>query len=291
MSKPRKLRVLEVGDIPVREVSGLALQGSKLLAVGDRDPIVLTAPLGPWPLTWNGADLTGLALPDRGTQFEAIEPVDEASVLILQEQPARVLHLDVARRALLGTVQLEVPGGHRLRKEWLGDSSSRGESLILADRGHLLVIKEKHPPAILEFGPAGDASVGWRRGDRAASPPAGDHPFTVLATWRPTPELTRWLPDISDATVGPDGHLYLLSDQGSAIARLPEALVPGGGEVVPEAVWRIAGSPENAEGLVILDDGTPLVALDTTSPGRNLLRLERLNSDRGPEPRGLPRNR
>ena len=137
MSKPRKLRVLEVGDIPVREVSGLALQGSKLLAVGDRDPIVLTAPLGPWPLTWNGADLTGLALPDRGTQFEAIEPVDEASVLILQEQPARVLHLDVARRALLGTVQLEVPGGHRLREGWLGDSSSRGESLILADRGHL----------------------------------------------------------------------------------------------------------------------------------------------------------
>jgi hypothetical protein len=41
-------------------------------------------------------------------------------------------------------------------------------------------------------------------------------------------------------------------------------------------VWRIAGSPKNPEGLVILADGTPLVGLDTQSPRQNLLRLEPL---------------
>ena len=44
-------------------------------------------------------------------------------------------------------------------------------------------------------------------------------------------------------------------------------------------MWRIAGSPENAEGLVILDDGTVLVGLDTKSSRRNLLRLNPLPLD------------
>jgi hypothetical protein len=43
-----------------------------------------------------------------------------------------------------------------------------------------------------------------------------------------------------------------------------------------EAVWRIAASPKNPEGLVIVEDGTPLVGLDTRSPKRNLLRLQSL---------------
>jgi hypothetical protein len=43
-----------------------------------------------------------------------------------------------------------------------------------------------------------------------------------------------------------------------------------------DALGRIAGSPESAEGLVILNVGTPLVGVDTKSPGRNRLRLKQL---------------
>ena len=279
MSKPPKLDVRDIADVPLREVSGLALRGSELLAVGDHDPVVFTAPLEPWPLRWQGIDLAGLHLPDGGIQFEAIQPTGQHTVLLLQEQPARVLHIDLALPALIGTLLLDVPDGHRLRESWLGDRSSRGEALVLADRGHLLVLKEKSPSAILEFGPAGDTAVGWRRGGPAVPPLAGDATLTVLATWWLGPELTKRLPDISDATVGPDGFLYLLSDQGSAIARLPDSLAPEGGTVEAAAIWRIAGSPENAEGLVILSDGTVLVGLDTKSPQRNLLRLSRLPLD------------
>jgi hypothetical protein len=166
-----------------------------------------------------------------------------------------------------------------LREAWLGDRSSRGESLVLADRGHLLVVKEKDPTAILEFGPAGDDPVGWRRGGPTAPPGPGDATLTVLATWWLSGELAKWLPDVSDVTLGPDGRLYMLSDQGSAIARLPDVLDPRGGEVEAAATWRIAGSPENAEGLVILADGTVLVGLDTKSPRRNLLQLSPLPLD------------
>lgn len=276
MAKPPKLPVLDVADVPLREVSGLAVHGSDLLAVGDHDPVVFTAALGEWPLRWRGIDLGGLNLPDGGTQFEAIVSTGADTVLVLQEQPARVLQLDLAAPALLGQLHLEVPEGHELREAWLGDRSSRGEALLLADRGHLIVVKEKDPVAILEFGPAGDAPVGWTRSGAAAAPPIGDAALTVLATWWLGGELAHRLPDISDATVGPDGRLYVVSDQGSAIARMPDSLDPAGGTVDADAIWRVAGHPENAEGLAILQDGTPLVALDTKSPKKNLLRLDSL---------------
>lgn len=275
MSKPAKLQVRDVSDIPLREVSGLARRAGELLAVGDHEPVVFVAPLEP-KLRWRGIDLTGLNLPHGGTQFEAVVPTGGDTVLILQEQPALALQIDLAAPALLGTLVLEVPDGHRIRQSWLGDRSSRGESLLLTDHGHLLVVKEKDPAAILEFGPADDAPVGWRRGVPGVAPAPGDAEMTVLATWWLGAESSERLPDVSDATIGPDGCLYLLSDRGAAIARLPDRLDPAGGTVDAEAIWRIAGRPENPEGLVILEDGTPLVALDTKSPRQNLLRLEPL---------------
>ena len=79
----------------------------------------------------------------------------------------------------------------------------------------------------------------------------------------------------------------MLRQDGSALGLKPQfsildsddvtsILKDAGGTVDATQIWRIAGSPENAEGLVILDDGTPLVALDTKSAKRNLLRLEPL---------------
>jgi hypothetical protein len=100
--------------------------------------------------------------------------------------------------------------------------------------------------------------------------------LTLLATWWLGGRLSKELPDISEATIGPDGCLYLLSDQGSAIARLPDNLESTGGTVDAEALWRIAARPENPEGMVILADGTALVGLDTNSPRHNLLRLAQL---------------
>ena len=279
MAKPPKLRVRDISDVPLREVSGLTLHGPHLLAVGDHDPVVFSAPRDTWPRQWRGIDFDGVGLPDGGTQFEAVASTGADTVLVLQEQPARVLHLNLATPALLGQLHLEVPDGHPLRQSWLGDRSSRGEALLLAENGHLIVVKEKEPAAILEFGPPGDAAVGWRRGGLTSAPGYGDAALTVLATWWLGADLSKRLPDISDATIGPDGRLYLISDQGSSIARLPDSLDAAGGTVEADAIWHIAGSPENAEGLVILEDGTALVGLDTKSPKRNLLRLEPLPVD------------
>ena len=75
-----------------------------------------------------------------------------------------------------------------------------------------------------------------------------------------------------------------LREVSGVVLRGAELLVVGdrdpvGGTVEAEAMWRIEGSPENAEGLVIMDDGTALVGLDTKLPRRNLLRLGQLPLD------------
>jgi hypothetical protein len=272
-----RLAVQDVADLPLREVSGLTRRGpTDMVAVGDHDPIVLLAGVDAWPPTWRPVDLSALELPEGGTQFEAVVPTGGDTVLILQEEPARVLHVALSAPAVVGVLLLEVPEGHALREAWMADRSSRGESLLLLNGGHLLVVKEKNPAAVLEFGPVGEAAVGWRRGDATTPPSLGDHDLTTLATWWLSDDLADMLEDVSDATIGPDGRLYLLSDKSSSIIRLADVLAPGGGPIEADAVWHIEGKPENAEGLVILDDGTPLVALDTKKGQENLLRLERL---------------
>lgn len=286
MAKTPKLAVRDISDVPLREVSGLAVRERHLLAVGDHDPVLFTASLDTWPLRWEAIDLSGLGVVDGAVQFEAVESVGGDAVLVLQEQPARILHLQLGGPSLIGTISLEVPAGHPLRESWLGDRSSRGEAMVLTAGGHLIVVKEKNPTAILEFGPAGDAPLGWRRGAPASgtssapcagfAPPSGDATWPLLATWSLSGALAEALPDVSDAAIGPDGALYLLSDQGAAIARLPDDLAPHGGVVEYGSWWRIAGGPAKAEGLAILADGTPLVALDTKSGRRNLLRLQPL---------------
>ena len=75
--------------------------------------------------------------------------------------------------------------GDRLARALLARGTLAGrriESLVLADRGHLLIVKEKNPAAILEFGPAGDEPARWRRGGpwRGWSPPGR---FGARASW------------------------------------------------------------------------------------------------------------
>jgi hypothetical protein len=83
MAKTPKLEVRDATDVPLREVSGLAVHGQQLLAVGDHDPVVFSAPLEPWPLRWHGTDLSSLGLPEGGTQFEAVQPAAAGTVLIV----------------------------------------------------------------------------------------------------------------------------------------------------------------------------------------------------------------
>ena len=118
--------------------------------------------------------------------------------------------------------------------------------------------------------------AGARRGAGAGTPwevEPGDHGYVALAVWWPDEALLKVCRDFSDLEIGPDGHLYLLSDRSDSIARLSD-LPPSGGTVTAVATWRLGDLGGKPEGLAFTPNGRALVALDTRKARHNLLLFE-----------------
>lgn len=274
-----------VGTIPLAEVSGLA-HGSGpggapvLVAIGDRAGVVAWAATesaragGHWETFGLGSG-SGTRITDGAAQLEAVAIDGAGGVLLVQEAPNRAEFIDSTRRQVVAEVTLVMPeesdarGYRRLRTSWLDPDCSHAEGVVLLRDGHLLVVKEKDPPALLEFGPAGQAPGGfgpdrWLGPDEAWSVGEGAVELLALAAWYPDGELARACPDLSDADVG-GRALVLLSDKGSAFALVGAhgpAAEPFEGEVTAEVVVRVKGLADKPEGVVVLPDGDVLIACD-----------------------------
>jgi hypothetical protein len=281
-----RLRPDRVIDVPLEEVSGISIDRSRkgqvsLLAVGDRLAIgarlSLTHP-DRADLAWELAPIErirGTRLPRRNPQVEAIAVDGAGRVLLLQETPARAELVDLDAARVVASFVLDVPGEGPVGRSWCDPDGSRGEGVILLPGGHLLVAKEKKPAAFIEFGPRGARSRGVSRRlapARAWPVAAGDHRYVALAVWRPDDLLKTACRDFSDLDVGPDGHVYVLSDQSGSIARVA-ALHRGGGRVSLDASWTISGLKGKPEGLAFTKDGRAIVALDTKKARKNLALL------------------
>jgi hypothetical protein len=140
---------------------------------------------------------------------------------------------------------------------------------VLLRDGHLRVVKEKDPAALVEFGPAGRAPRGfgpgrWLGPDEAWAVGEGEVDLVALAAWYPAGEVIRACPDLSDAAVGPAG-LVVLSDRGSSFAVVgahDPAPEPFEGQFTADLVVRVTGLEDKPEGVVVLPDGDVLIACD-----------------------------
>jgi uncharacterized protein YjiK len=271
-----KLRPTRVEDVPVPELSGLALDTSRagpprLLAIGDEKSSVVAAALAAEPLVWATFDLSHHGIDARRSQFEAIATAGDGTILVLCEDPPVVWRLDPragrAERIVL------VPGERGTLSRVFEDGASSGEGLLALRDGRLLVAKEKDPPLLLELGPrAAEAygvdtdSFGWTvAGSNAV---AGE--LQALAAW----ELDG-IDDISDLAFA-DGVLYCLSDQSRRVVALDLPLEPGSSKTRITDSWELRvpkrrGEPDGKpEGLVVSGDGELVVGLDTETPSANL---------------------
>lgn len=227
-------------DAPIREVSGACFAGDRLVVVGDADPVVAWSTWTDGPGDWQTFDVSELpdAPADTG-QFEAVEHLHDDVVVILCEEPALVLAVDLAQRTIVGAWHLEVDL-KGLAKPWRKDPNSHGEGFFFGPE-RLYVVKEKKPAAIVEFGLAGQDSLGVPA-PGAWQPPVGGV-LTALA-WT---ELD--LDDVSDVcVVGQD--VWLLSDKARCVQLLGGTPIP-----LPEHI-------EKPEGLARTPEGTWLVAVD-----------------------------
>jgi hypothetical protein len=296
-----------VGAIPLAEVSGLAIGRNRdarvtVAAVGDRAATIAWAVVGDAleDLDWQTlslAQVQGTRIPSVDPQLEAIAVDDALRVLLVQESPCRAEYIDAMQRRVLAHITLDIPdevGSEALRRSWNDPDSSHAEGVVMLKDGHLLIVKEKDPAALLEFGPAGDVARGfggarwldsgtpWWEGAGAVS--AQEVPLVLLAAWLPTGELLAACPDLSDAEVGPAGNLVLLSDKGRSVAVVPAgvpAADPFAGSFEAIAVWRMTGMTDKPEGIVVLPNLDVLVACDRRKAKENLFVIPRAEWDRG----------
>jgi hypothetical protein len=289
MKRHERLHAYRVMDVPLREVSGVCLRRGPggeltLLALGDRAAVAV------WfeqphddlaALEWQRTDLAqieGTRLPKDDPQIEAVCADGAGRVLLLQESPPRTELIDPLARRVVASIALDIPGHDALARSWADPAGSKGEGAVLLRAGHLLVAKEKDPLALVEFGPPGAAPMGLSRGGallagEAWSLAPGDHRYVPLAVWQPDEALEKACADFSDLEVGPDGHLYLLSDRSDAIARLGD-LPASGGTVSALATWRLGELDGKPEGLAFTPNGRAIVGLDTRRARHNLVLFE-----------------
>lgn len=288
-SQPNTLSVHRTVHVPLAEVSGVCLRrGARgrmsLIAISDRTAVAAWVVLPEdddeeW--SWSKTDIKGVEgslIPKKDPQIEAVCADGAGRVLLLQEAPARVELLDWEAERVVATIDLDIEPGHPLREAWLDPEGSRGEGVVLLSNGHLLVAKEKDPPAFIEFGPKGDRPSGLGSdatlsGGTAWPIEQGHHTFVSLDTWLPTDQLLKACADFSDLEIGPDGRLYLLSDKSATISRLTE-LVPGTGMASVERTWSLGGVDGKPEGLTFTRHGRAIVALDTRGAENNLVVLD-----------------
>jgi uncharacterized protein YjiK len=153
---------------------------------------------------------------------------------------------------------------------------------VLLRNGHILVAKEKDPPVLMEYGPSEERPQGltpdllFATSDEFPLPQEPRTEFSLLTVWRLSSSAGDAIKDISDVAVGPDESLYLLSDESACIAQLERTLDPGQEHLEIASLWHLPPELEQPEGLVLTEDRTPLVAIDSGERGTNLFMLSTL---------------
>jgi uncharacterized protein YjiK len=291
-----ELDVRQVWDLDLQEVSGICERPAghgrsrQLLAVGDQTHQILVGDLrAGGPGRFQRRDLAPL-LADAGlrtpqsSQWEGIDTDATGRVFVLREVPGTVLVFDQALQALLHVFPLTVEDDPAELEAWEADDNALGEGVLLLRNGNLFVVKEDKPRQLLEFGLPGARAEGLR--DDLPIAHASEFPtprehravFRLLTAWDLGGEAMQRIGDLSDVTVGPDGRIYILSDQSRCIARLQATLDPDDRLVEVDHIWSLPEQLHQPEGLVITRDWEVLVATDHDEPRENLFLLQGLDA-------------
>jgi uncharacterized protein YjiK len=289
-----ELTVRDVFDLQLREVSGICERAAaggrsrQLLAIGDDSHHVLVGDLEPGvPASFARHDLEPL-LADAGvrigrsSQWEGVDTDETGRVFVLREVPGTVFVFDPALGRLLHVLGLTVEDDPDEQLAWEADENALGEGLLLLRNGHLFVVKEDKPRQLLEFGLPGEQAQGLRRdllvADTGRFPTPGEPTatFHMLSSWDLGGEALERVGDLSDVAVGPDGRVYLLSDESNCIAQLQDHVPPESGTVAVDRIWHLPDRLHQPEGLVITAAWDVLVATDHAEERENLFLLDGL---------------
>ena len=260
-------------------------EGVEILAVSDSSYKVQSVnfekkSLSKNNLFFNVDSLVGLNNKNN-SQWEAVA-ADKDRVFMLAEGSSKVSVFNNDMKKFEGTIELKISKTHILFADWDKDTNSRGEGLILLDNGHMLLLKEKNPVLLIEFGPKGEAAGGFKPGDAVAGKESfpfnkNTNEFIPLKHWDLGANSQSQLSDASDLAVGPDGKLYILSDHSGRIVAIENVLKPSEDKFKVKAAWILPKKVEKAEGLGFTPAFEPIVVSDIGGKDKNLFILTKLD--------------
>jgi uncharacterized protein YjiK len=253
--------------LPLREVSGLAGRAGHFVAVGDRSSTVVT-------FRMHNGDITDAvkhnALPEagkNGSQYEAVTYDAKGNIVVLSER-GEIIVLAANADFEESTSELDWDSVNAFVDGHV-NSNSLGEGLVVLSNSHILVALEKSPSALVEFGPKGDAAIGFP-GSTSTAAFAPGKTLVALTAWKVEDKDAA---DLSEISVGPDGALWALSQQSEKIVRFERTLRPSEERASVKASYSLPSSIVGAEGLVF-DGNKPMVARDRSAKSKNLFVLD-----------------
>ena len=196
-------------------------------------------------------------------------------------------------------VTLDVTSFAELKELWEKDSNSRGEGMLLLQNGHVVILKEKKPSLLIEFGPKDATAQGWNpdlflkkdsvflQEDKLKSIP---ETLVALHYWAFDESVEKSMSDMSEIAIGPDSYVYILSEASKVIARihhtLPVQQEKGKGlnktKVSFQYLWQLPvemnQKEQKAEGLSFDANGNPRIGLDLENQNApNVFKLQKLD--------------
>jgi hypothetical protein len=276
-----RLRLEQVSALSVRH-DGRG--GDELVAVGDEQFALVTAPLVGGELRDDRHDLGDVVEESDGkSNWEAAGADGTGRVFLTEEDGATVLVLSPGLDEQVHELRLLAEAGPDGRAAKLLDGDNKGpEGMLLLAGGHLLVVKQRKPVLLIEFGPRDDHPLGFGPGaqlgrDDAFTLSRGDETdLFPLRSWQLLDEET--VGSANDLAVDREGRLHAVSSRTFCIYELR----PGGaGEIVTGERWLLpaavgADKKRNAEGLAFDRHDRPIVALDVKDTDDNVFVLEPL---------------
>jgi hypothetical protein len=214
-----------------------------------------------------------------GSQWEAIVSDKNGRIYISNEEAATIEVFDFKHQQILGQIELAFKPDdeqfYELKKAWDQDPGSRIEGFTVLPNGHILAVKEKNPPTLIEFAPQGRSAQGVSASSLKSSnqeeqpskfvvwPGLPEKKLTYYArkVWRPSSEFHEDL-DLSEIAITPDGQMALLSDRIRAVYFIGDSLALSETTFKPRKTISLPSEMEKPEGLTFIGLDSALIVID-----------------------------
>lgn len=298
----KQLTIVSKTKIPLTEISGIHLRDKHIVIVGDTRAQLITA-------TMKNLELTDVVTTDftkaiteqfavctsekfkecrkqkntMTSQWEAVGSDGSGRFFLLNEQLSTIFVLNPTSQHIDSLINLDgfSPTSQSGQPNSKEESNALAEGFVLLNNGHILVVKERFPPSIVEFAPEGEVPKGYSPALQLKSADkflvsSGKTTMKPLKVWLIPKEFGMC--DLSELADDQYGNLFVMSQKCRWIAQL-DNLNLASPELHFRGQWSMPAEIKHGEALAVIDSHTFLVANDRNSKkADNIFLLKRADS-------------